>query len=185
MLILASASPRREELLKFITTDFKVQKSNVAEDIEAKDAKDLVLILSKAKAQDVYSKNTGATVIGADTVVEIKGKILGKPKDEKEAENMLFMLSGCKHMVHTGICIINKENIINEVITTEVFFNHMSNSDIKEYLASEKYLDMAGAYAIQKGASKFVEKINGCFFNVMGLPVSKIYNILQMLQKVH
>lgn len=173
MLVLASKSPRRCELLKLITEDFVIKSADVDEtltkDISPKDA---VLYLSAIKAEPF--KNDIDVVIGADTVVAIDGKILGKPSDNENARQMLKMLSGKTHSVFTGVTIITpdiKKSFFNE---TKVKFFELSDKDIDEYISTGECADKAGAYGIQGKGCLLVEKIEGDYFNVVGLPVSKL-----------
>ncbi|MEG0252049.1 MAG: Maf family protein [Christensenellaceae bacterium] len=181
MLILASASPRRKELLALITQEFRVVVSEVDEASSITDAKELVRELAFIKANDVFQNHRKDTVIGADTVVEVEGKIFGKPKDKDDARRMMNILKGKSHQVHTGICILQGTQVLQEVCTTKVFFDDISQEELERYLQTEQVLDKAGAYAIQQGGAKFVTKIEGCFFNVVGLPVHTVYKLLKKL----
>lgn len=178
MLILASKSPRRCELLKFITENFEIKSADVDESLPSGiSPKDAVLYLSKIKAEPF--KNDKDTIIGSDTVVAIDGNILGKPKDENDAIRMLKMLSGKEHSVFTGVTIIAptfEKSFYNE---TKVKFYELSDDDINRYLATGEYKDKAGSYGIQGFGSVLVEKINGDYFSVVGLPVSHLYNELK------
>lgn len=176
-MILASKSPRRQELLKYITDDFKVMSAEVDEALpEEITPSEAVLYLSKIKA--LPFKDSGETVIGADTVVSADGIILGKPKDEKDAEAMLSFLSGREHSVFTGVTVINGEKQESFYCETKVTFFELSESDIKSYLNTGEYKDKAGAYGIQGYGSLLVKKIDGDYFNVVGLPVSRLNRIL-------
>lgn len=177
-MILASASPRRRELLTLITHDFKVVVSDVDESSDLKDARELVRFLAQKKADSVAAGYPDDIVIGADTVVEAGGEIFGKPEGKDDARRMLKMMSGRKHFVHTGICVTKGGRSVSDVCTTAVYFNEISEGELARYLEEEDVMDKAGAYAIQEGAAKFVSKIEGCFFNVVGLPVSCLYQIL-------
>lgn len=181
--ILASASERRIELLSRIIKDFKVIPSDFDEQTIKFNGSvpEYVMKLSKAKAEAV-SRATWAfsesdiTVIGCDTIVSIDNLILGKPKDKQDAFRMIKMLSGKVHSVYTGITIINVNfDIIKcDYACTKVKFSNLSNQDIEKYLCLEEYEDKAGAYGIQGYAGVFVEAIEGCFYNVVGLPLNKL-----------
>ena len=179
MIILASASPRREELLHLITDDFKVVVSGVDEDVQIEDAKKLVRFLAEKKAADVARSNPHDVVIGADTVVEAGGEIFGKPAGLADARRMIGAMSGQTHFVYTGICVIKGDVRVSKVCSTAVTFNTVGKEEIEYYLRTEDIMDKAGAYAIQGGAAKFISRIEGCFFNVVGLPVSTLYQLLQ------
>jgi len=178
MLILASSSPRRRELLPLITDDFTVIPSDADERSDITDPGKLVMELAFRKAADVYSGHPADTVIGADTVVYINGSILGKPADMADAEKMIKMLSGNTHTVFTGLCVMGPGGVKTDFCSTRVTFARMSDGDISNYLASENVLDKAGAYAAQGKAAQFIERIDGCFFNVVGLPVHLLYTML-------
>lgn len=178
--ILASASPRRHELFKHICSDFQVIPSRFDErKIEFNgNPEEYVTTLSKGKAEDVAVNFPSDTIIGMDTVVFKDGKILNKPANRDEAEKMIRFLSNRSHYVYTGFCIINKErNILKFGFEkTEVIFTEIDESELKRYLLTGDYEGKAGAYAIQGEASIFAKSVNGDFFNVVGLPVSRIYN---------
>lgn len=180
MIILASQSPRRRELLKYITDNFKVMSSDVDETLP-KDISpcDAVLYLSRIKAQPF--KNETDIVIGADTVVSIDNKILGKPKDFDDAYKMLSLLSGKWHNVYTGVTLIKGENVKSFYVETRVKFFELTDKDIENYIKTKEPMDKAGAYGIQGFGSLLVERIDGDYFNVVGLPVSRLnQEIIQM-----
>lgn len=177
MIILASKSPRRQELLKFITEDFTVKTAEVDETLPKNiEPQDAVLYLSKIKTQPF--KNENDIVIGADTVVAIDGKILGKPRDTADARDMLRLLSGKTHSVFTGVTIIKNKTVQSFYCETRVTFFELSNEEIDRYISTGEPLDKAGAYGIQGYGSLLVEKIDGDYFNVVGLPVSKVNRLL-------
>lgn len=182
MLILASASPRRRELLSLITQDFIVVASGADEQSSLSDPRELVRFLAEKKAQSVADEYPKDTVIGADTVVEAEGEIFGKPSDEADARRMIGSLSGNTHFVHTGVCVIRKSEKRSETFTTQVTFRPLLEGEIDAYLKEETVMDKAGAYAIQGSAAKFVTGIEGCFFNVMGLSVSGLWRMLHEMQ---
>lgn len=181
-MILASSSPRRKELLGFITKDFDVLSPDVDEDIAETNPAKLVMALSKKKA-DAALERAGekAVVIGADTVVVLDRHILGKPEDEADAARMLRMLSGRKHYVYTGFTVINgyTGKTRTDVVKTAVLFNVLSDEEIAGYIKTREPMDKAGAYGIQGYGSKFISAVNGDYFCVMGFPVSSIYEALK------
>ena len=173
--ILASASPRRKELVKEFVEETEIIPAKGEETAVAGTPRRLVEALSKQKADEVFSLAGNAQTIGlgADTVVAYGKKVLGKPKSEEEAFEMLKMLSGRSHFVYTGVCFIylkdGKKKYINRSAKTRVKFEKLSDEWIKEYVKSGSPMDKAGAYGIQDGG--FVKKIHGSFSNVVGLPV--------------
>lgn len=179
--ILASNSPRRREILgKFI--NFEAVTAEVKEDNDFyKSPETLVMALAFEKANSVAVKHEDAIVIGADTVVEIEGEILGKPKSREDAKRMMEKLRGKTHKVITGFSIIDlssdKKYMDYEV--TEVVFKDLSDEEIEAYLNKAEYMDKAGAYGIQEEAALFVEKIEGDYLNIVGFPISKIYTVLK------
>ena len=180
--ILASNSPRRRELLQKVVKEYEVMSSSVNEEnIHAKTPAALVQTLAKMKAEDIAKKHPYAVVIGCDTVVEINGIALGKPHNKKEARETLHLLSGNTHAVHTGVCIQKEVEQTCFVETSNVFFAHMSDAEIEKYIATDEPYDKAGGYAIQGEAAKFITKIEGCYFNIMGLPVAHLYKVLKDL----
>ena len=177
MLILASQSPRRRELLQYITKDFKAVSSDVDETLPDGIApQEAVLYLSKIKAAPF--RNETDTVIGADTVVAIDGNILGKPQNTQNAAQMLRLLSGREHSVFTGVTLMKGDKELSFYVETKVTFFPLSEDEIGRYIATGEPMDKAGAYGIQGYGSLLVEKINGDYFNVVGLPVSKLNQLL-------
>ena len=182
MIILASQSPRRRELLKYITNNFEVKTANVDETLEKGISPDkAVEYLSKIKAEPF--KNGVDTIIGADTVVSIDGKILGKPKDKADAFAMIKELSGREHSVFTGVTVICKNEEKTFSVETKVKFFDLSDDEINTYIATGEPFDKAGAYGIQGFGSLLVEKIDGDYFNVVGLPVSTLNRVLKDCSK--
>ena len=184
--VLASASPRRFELLKQIGIDPIVKPSSFAEASgESKDAKEIVRLNALGKCLDI-AKNlkTDLPVIGADTIVVTGGAILGKPKNEQDAMNMLADLSGRAHQVMTGVALSFKGQVVSEVCITDVVFRELTNEEIASYVATGEPLDKAGAYGIQGKGAILVEKIDGDYNNVVGLPLTKVYSILKNLGAV-
>ncbi|MBQ9227426.1 MAG: septum formation protein Maf [Eubacterium sp.] len=177
MLILASQSPRRRELLKLITEDFVATAADVDETLpEGVRPDEAVQYLSKIKAAPFIKD--GDTVIGADTVVSLDGIILGKPQDEQDAARMLRLLSGRCHSVFTGVTVATPEKSTTFCVETKVQFFPLTDREIERYVLTGEPLDKAGAYGIQGYGSLLVEKIDGDYFNVVGLPVSKLVRIL-------
>ena len=179
-IILASASPRRKELLSLIVKDFEVVPSDADEQsIYTNDPRELVLALACLKARDIAGKYTDAVVIGADTVVYADRKILGKPRNRQEAFEFMKLLENNVHSVFTGVCVKGKDGEIIEVCETKVCFDHMTDKEIEEYLDTGEYADKAGGYGIQGTAAKFVKYIEGCYNNVVGLPVNTVMRMLE------
>lgn len=185
-LILASASPRRRQLLSDAGYKFTVTLSDFDENSTENDPIKLAMLLSKCKAQSVYQNTHLAqsfAVLGADTVVCIDGKILGKPKDRVQAKQMLKILSGRTHEVVTGYCIItSRGEVINDYCLTKVTFNKLADQLINDYVDSGYSDGKAGAYGIQDGFP-LVEKYEGSYTNVIGLPTEKVFEALNKLIK--
>ena len=177
-IILASASPRRRELLGQLGLTFSVQVSEIDETVLRDELPEaLVKRLAIEKAKAVFS--FGTVVIAADTVVAIDDKILGKPQDDDEAVGMLRSLSGRSHHVYTGFCVYDGEKLVAETVATEVVFAEMSDDEIARYVASGEPMDKAGAYGIQGGAARFVSEIRGDYYNVVGLPLCRLATVLK------
>jgi septum formation protein len=173
-LILASSSPRRKELLENIQLTFKVASPDVDESFsKGMSPEDVVMELAKRKATVVAAKNPSAYVLGADTIVVLEGNVLGKPSDEKEAAVMLRQLSGKTHEVFTGVAIISPSDAICFYEKTTVTFWELSEAEINMYVSSGEPLDKAGAYGIQQLGSFLVKEIQGDYFSVVGLPISR------------
>ena len=182
MIILASKSPRRKELLSFITTDFTVKSADVDETLPQGITPDkAVEYLSRIKAEPL--KNENDIVIGADTVVALDGKILGKPRDEADAFATLKMLSGKEHSVFTGVSVIKGEKIETFSVQTKVKMFELTDKEIEEYIATAEPFDKAGSYGIQGKGSLLVEKIDGDYFNVVGLPISRLNRVLKLFNR--
>lgn len=183
-IILASNSPRRKQLLEECGYNFTIIKSSYNENLCSKmSPKNLAKELAYNKAYSVYKsqKNNDVLVIGADTIVVYKGKIIGKPKNENDAFNTLKMLSNKKHYVYTGYAIITKNKVINKYCKSKVFFNSLTDSKIKNYIDSGLPLDKAGSYGIQDGFN-VVKKFKGSYNNIVGLPIEKINKILKKMK---
>ncbi len=180
-LILASASPRRRELLGYFGLPFQVIPAAGPEvPPQEADAGRTVWYLSRQKARQVAEKHPEALVIGADTVVEIDGEILGKPRDEADAKRMLRLLSSREHRVYTGVSLVRRSAgyVSTDTAMTRVFFREMTGEEIDAYVATGEPMDKAGAYGYQGRAGMYVEKIEGDFFNVVGLPLCLLGNML-------
>lgn len=182
-LILASASPRRKELLSLITADFRVITSSVDETLpDGITPEAAVKLLARRKADDIAKTHPDDIVIGSDTVVALDGEILGKPADDEYAARMLRALSGKKHMVFTGVCVISPEKTSVFTGSAAVKFAEMSEDEIEEYVKSGECRDKAGAYGIQGFGSRYIEYIEGDYYSVMGLPVRLLYKELRGLK---
>lgn len=176
--ILASASPRRKELLSIYVKDFKIMPADIDETVPDNIAlEDAPLYTAKEKAAAVFNKlNEDEIIITADTIVMLDNKIYGKPKDKLDAYNMIKTLSGKTHQVITGVCCYSKDKQINIEFSdvTNVSFTDISDEILEKYLENAEYIDKAGAYAVQGLASMFVEKIEGSYDNVVGLPMGRL-----------
>ena len=176
MLILASQSPRRKELLERAGITFKVQVAGIPEAPESGESPgEYVRRLSRQKAEAVG----GDLVLGADTVVVVDGAILEKPADLDDARRMLTLLSVRAHTVLTGVCLRQGGRVFSEVCETSVHFSQLSERELEEYVASGEPMDKAGAYGIQGLASRFIHRIEGDYLNVVGLPVAVVYRLLK------
>lgn len=183
-MILASASPRRHELLLKAGIGHAVHPSHVSEDrLPNESPIGFVKRIAEAKARAVVS-GPEDVILAADTVVVLNGEIFGKPADDHDAIRMLRILSGKDHRVYTGICMLAGTKTIVDVAATEVRFAELTANEITEYVRSGEPRDKAGAYAIQGLASKFVTSIDGCYHNVVGLPVSMVYGYLKIIGNI-
>ena len=182
-LVLASASPRRKALLRQLGLHFEIKESGVIEDeTDGVHPEKYVTVLSKKKALAVASGEENAIVIGADTIVVIDNSILGKPSSAQEAAEMLRTLSGRTHEVYTGFTIVDRPSnkFVSAVEVTKVTFRKLDADEITSYVASGSPMDKAGAYGIQDDyGAVFVEKVDGCFYNVVGFPLAKFYATLK------
>ena len=180
MIILASASPRRQELLRNAAIAFRVQATGIPEvPLPGEAPRSFAERLAREKALAVSQEHSEHWVLGADTIVVVDGLILGKPADEADATRMLRMLSGRTHEVTTGVCLLRKsvEDVRSE--TTLVSMAALTDHDIREYIATGEPMDKAGAYAIQGIASRWIPRIEGDYANVVGLPVALVYRMLR------
>ena len=179
-IILASKSPRRKEILENLGYSFTIVTADVDENCDNSNPAEFVKELAFKKAKAVAKTvDKNSIVIGCDTVVAIDNKILGKPIDKTDAENMLKMLSDNKHSVFSGLCVIKGEKVLIDYCKTDVYFDTLSQKDIDDYLADDEYKDKAGSYAIQGKAGVFVKRIDGEYFNVVGLPINLLHKMLK------
>jgi septum formation protein len=176
MLILASKSPRRKELLSTLTTSFEIVVSNINEDLyKCNSPQETVLNIAFKKGEDIFQNHNNDAIISADTIVVIDNQIIGKPKDENDAIRILNLLSGHTHYVYTAYVIFHKDKVIKRLVESEVIFNKLDANLINEYVKTGSPLDKAGAYGVQDN-DKFpiVEKVNGSLTNVIGFPIEEI-----------
>ena len=182
-IILASKSPRRQNLLKELGVDFEIVENNNVEEIYPENIPkhDIPVFLAKIKAQGFSNKITdNQLIITSDTIVLLNNEVIEKPTDYNDAVNMLNKLSGNKHTVVTGVCITSKQKQVSFSSDTDVFFKKLTNDEITYYLDNYKPFDKAGAYGIQEWIGYIgVEKIEGSYFNVMGLPIHRLYEELK------
>lgn len=181
-LILASGSPRRKEIMDGLGIPYTVCVSGVDEWVSPEYTPgEAALITAQSKARSVLENNPYATVIGCDTVVGIKGLVLNKPSDEEEAFQMLKLLSGKVHKVYTGVCIMSREKTVTFCEETTVSVIKLTDAQIREYIKSENVLDKAGAYAIQGKMGLYIDRIEGDYNNVVGMPAARVLCELQKL----
>jgi len=183
-LVLASASPRRSELLESAGISFNVFPADICEDqFPDEDPVDHVLRLAEGKAKAASERTEGRFFLGADTIVLCDGEIMGKPKDQADAERMLKKLSGVPHEVVTGFAIYDRERdgAVSEAVRTKVYFKHLRDEEILDYIATGCPFDKAGGYAIQGGAAHMVQKIEGSYTNVVGLPLCEVVAALRVM----
>lgn len=181
-IILASASPRRSELMELAGIPFSVVPAHIDEAaLPGEQPTEHVMRLSREKARAVADRTAGRLFLGADTVVVLDGRIMGKPADEQDAYEMLTALSGRTHEVITGFSLFDRENgvCLSRSVQTEVLFRRLGEEEIRQYIATGCPMDKAGAYAIQGRAVHFVRSIEGSYTNVIGLPMAELYELLQ------
>jgi septum formation protein len=183
-LLLASASPRRREILENLGFEFEILPSDVDEsEVLWNDPVESAKLLAEIKGVDAQMTRPRKTIISADTIVLCEGKVMGKPSGPEEAREMLEKLSGRMHEVVTGIALIAPPNHrIIEAESTKVFFRKISTKEISLYIETREPFDKAGAYAIQGYASAFIDRIEGCYFNVVGLPVARLFSMFRRLE---
>ena len=186
MLVLASASPRRQELLRNAGIEFTALPADVDEvPLPGEGARDCAQRLAREKAGKVWRARQGDVVLGADTIVVVDGAILGKPVDYNDAARMLRLLAGRRHQVVTGVCLVrsnlvrSSEDTVVDCETTLVTMAELSDQEILDYVATGEPMDKAGAYAIQGIASRWIPRIEGDYSNVVGLPVARVYRMLR------
>lgn len=188
-IILGSASPRRRELLSQIGVKFEVKVSEKEEVYKSSDPEEIVKELALMKAENVASdlledERKNLAVLGADTIVVSGGRILGKPADEEEAAGMLTELQGNTHQVYTGTALLlydseGRKKVINHAVETKVTVHGMTQKEIRQYIETKEPMDKAGAYGIQGKFAAYIDRIDGDYYNVVGLPVSYIYQKLK------
>jgi septum formation protein len=182
-LILASASPRRSELLRNAGIAFTVDPADIPEQpLPNEQPLQYAQRLARDKARAVFTRRSDNVVLGADTIVVADEHLLEKPADELDASRMLRLLSGRAHQVITGVSLIARGFEQSEAEITEVRFSTLSEDEIEYYVETREPMDKAGAYAIQGLASRWVERIDGCYFNVVGLPIPRVYRMLRALE---
>src|SRR2546425_1497810 len=180
-LILASQSPRRRELLSILGLPFTVVPASIDEiPLPGETPETFVVRAAREKAMEVASRVSQSVVLSADTVVTIAGEILGKPQDEEDAARMLRKLSGRDHWVYTAITVVNqvRQETLDGLDRTRVWFRSLTEVQIRDYIRRENVFDKAGAYAVQGYAGVYIPKIEGNYFNVMGLPLPLVYDLL-------
>lgn len=185
-IILASASPRRKELMALAGYEFEIKVSNKEEKYSSTSPDEIVKELSLLKAEDIagQTEQKELIIIGADTVVAHNGEILGKPYSKEHAYQMIKSFQGDKHQVFTGVAILKfdeqgNKKVISHAVRTDVYVNKMTDEEIWNYIEKDNVMDKAGAYGIQSGFAIHIEKIEGDYFNVVGLPISFIYEALK------
>lgn len=175
-IVLASASPRRKTLIKYLFSDYEVVPSSINEDnYKMLSPLEMSEFLATQKTKDIAKHYPDAIVIGCDTSVVLGERILGKPKDESQARNMLSLLSDKTHKVITGVCLTHGDTSMSFSVSTDVTFYELNDEEIDEYIQSGEPYDKAGGYGIQGLGAVFVKEISGDFYNVVGLPVSRLY----------
>lgn len=183
-LILASGSPRRRELLGLYTKDFEVCVSDFDEKaVHAETPSALAEALARGKCQAVASQHPGCLVVGSDTVVELDGEVFGKPRDAEDARRMLRALSGRTHQVHTGVCVSDGQTAQSFVDTCRVTFFEIPEDELERCIASGEPFDKAGAYAIQGQAALWLDRLEGDYYTIMGLPVSRTVRLLKAFSR--
>ena len=179
-LILASQSPRRRQLLSLLNIPFDIAPADIEETInEDKPLREEIEKLSFLKANAVFKDNKDAVVIGSDTIVTLDNKVLGKPEDKEDAKRMLRLLQNNKHVVITAVTIISSKMSETFSVVSDVYFYPLSEEEIDKYLENDEGYDKAGAYAIQGLGSKFIKKIDGDFYAIMGFPIGEVYHRLK------
>lgn len=182
-LVLASKSPRRAELLRTAGIEFSIRTADTDESVLAEESpSDYVVRVAREKAFAV-SRTNDEIILAADTTVVLDSEIMGKPVDANDAIRMITALAGRRHEVMTGVCVLHGDRAITDLASTSVWFDPLSRGEIEEYVASGEPMDKAGAYGIQGLASRFIERIDGSYSNVVGLPVALVYRMLRRLSR--
>jgi len=169
-------------LLKQVGLQFEQIPSHIEENLNGMQPEDFVLHYSKKKAEEIQKIHPDALIIGADTIVLLHNEIIGKPKNQEDAFEILKKLSDNCHEVFTGVSILFHDAQISDIAKTKVYFKPISNEDLKEYVSTGEPMDKAGAYGIQGYGSQFIDKIEGCYFNVMGFPIPLFYEMCRKLK---
>lgn len=178
-IILASMSPRRKEILTQVGIPFQVVVSHVEEKIADLPPVEVVQDLARQKAEAVAAEHPKAVVLGADTIVVVDGMILGKPSDRQDAERMIRLIQGRSHEVYTGVAVCDEQGSYTFAEQTKVYIREMEDAEIQEYLESAEPYDKAGSYAVQGLFARYISKLEGDYYNVMGLPACRIYTELK------
>lgn len=183
-LVLASKSPRRKQLMHLLAPSFTVYETDVIETIdEGIPPAKAALQIAKLKAQNAAQHNPGQTIIGCDTVVELAGEILGKPKNKEQVISMLTSLRAKRHWVHTGVWVIAPNAPARGICeTTAVDFEYIQDEEIAAYANTGEAYDKAGGYGVQGWAARYIARIEGCYYNVMGLPIAALGKLLQNME---
>ena len=185
MIILASKSPRRKQLLSMMGLEFTVQTADIDETMDpSQTPAHEVAAVSARKAEKIAALHLQDVIVSADTIVVIDGKILGKPKDEQDAARMLRLLSGRTHTVYTGLTVHADGKANTQVVSTGVTFRDLSDAEIAAYIETKEPMDKAGSYAVQGFFARYIEGLKGSYANVMGLPVHLVYQKLKELGAV-
>lgn len=181
MLILASQSPRRKELLTQLHIPFTIRVADIDEGMDPTAPPIAEVARVSRKKALAVPRDPGDTVIAADTIVVVGSEVLGKPRDEADAARMLRALSGRQHQVMTGVTVLKGEAVLTHTEVTDITFRTLSENDIRRYIATNEPNDKAGAYGIQGGAAIFVEAIHGDYYNVVGLPLCRLWQMLRSI----
>lgn len=182
-LILASKSPRRKEILEMAGYDFLIKVSDVDENVDASSITEMSLKIAKKKCDAVFNECCEDTIISADTIVVIDDKVLGKPKNKQDAYDMIKLIQDNVHEVYTSVCVKNKYEEYSFLEKTKVYVGKMNDDEINEYINMKEPYDKAGAYAIQGFFAKYIEKIDGDYYNVMGLPIHNLSKVLDKIKR--
>lgn len=180
-LILASQSPRRKQLLGLLHIPFVIRAADIDETMNTANPPETEVARVSRKKAEATTRNPGDIVIAADTIVVCDGQILGKPQSPAHAVQMLTLLSGRSHQVMTGLTVIRDQQVLTCTECTDIYFRPLSEWEIQNYVATGEPMDKAGAYAIQGGAALFTQHMVGDYYNVMGLPVCKLWQLLQQI----